>query len=65
MLHVHSRLGLLRAVSLPNTFSHALGHLGRRVADIDLATSDIPGPAIQRDALGKTRYGVLGCCVRR
>ena len=39
--HVHPRFGLDRAISLVHTFDHALGHIARYIANIDLTDSNI------------------------
>jgi hypothetical protein len=45
--NVHGRLGPCRAVRLLDALDHRSGHVGRRVADIDLATGDALAAAFQ------------------
>ena len=55
ILGVHQRLGAL----------HLGGHVGLGVADVDLATRDIVGAAIQRSRFCEPCDAVLGGCIRR
>ena len=57
---VHHRFGGDRAVGLRHADGHRRGHLGQRVADVDLAAGDVEGPAVERQRLGQAGDGVLG-----
>src|SRR5439155_785874 len=59
-LHVHARLDAHLAIRLHHAFRHALGHLGGRVADVDLAAGDVERASVERDGLGDAAHGVLG-----
>ncbi len=62
---VHARLRRERAVRLPYTLRHALGHRADGVADVDLAAHDVVGAAVERDGLGEPCHAVLGRGVGR
>ena len=49
-----------RPVRLRRARRDPLGHLGVRVADVDLAAGDVVGAAVERDRLGQAGDGVLG-----
>lgn len=59
-LDIHHRLGGDRTVGLRHADRHWLRHLGQRIADVDLAASDVVGPAVERQRLGHPGDGVLG-----
>jgi len=65
MFYVESRLDLDRAVRLRRALGHSRSHIGRCVADVYLATSDVLLPAVQRGGLGEARNPVLCGRIRR
>ena len=60
---VHGLLHADLAVRLRGALLHAGGHLGQRVANIDLADGNPVRATIQRGRLCEPRHGVLGCRV--
>ena len=61
---VHSWFRHGRAVSLQDTRLHALCHLCRRVADVDLSARDVVCSTIQRCGFRQAGDGMLCGCVR-
>ena len=53
------------AVRLRHALRHPLGHLGERVADVDLAAGDVVLAAVERGRLGEAGDRVLGGGVGR
>ena len=60
LLDVHRRLGHERPVGLRHAARHPLGHLGGRVADVDLPAGDVELAPLQRQRLGDPGDRVLG-----
>ncbi|MNU10551.1 hypothetical protein D3C72_2577630 [compost metagenome] len=59
MGHIKGRLGRHGAIGLQGAGTHIAGHVGRRIADIDLPAGDVEGASIERNRLGQARDGVL------
>src|ERR1035438_2714444 len=63
--YVHAGLRQGGAVGLRDTLTHAPGHFGGGIADIDLAARDVEIAAVQGDAASEPGDGVLGGGVGR
>ena len=56
---VHHRLDPRRAVRLRHPFGHRYGHLGQRVADVDLPAGDVERPPVEADRPRDPRHRVF------
>src|SRR5437899_3595371 len=65
VFQVETSFGHDRSIRLNDPGSHEFRHLCRRVPNINLATRDIVFTAVERNAFGQPRDGMLRCRVRR
>lgn len=60
MLHFHQWLDRHRPMGLHDALCHALGHVGSRIADIDLADGDVVRAPIEGSGFGQSRHCMFG-----
>ena len=64
MFHVESRLDLDRPIGLRSAALHPARHVGRGVADIDLAAGNVVLSSVERGRLGEAGHRVFGRGIR-
>ena len=60
MVDIHARLDPAGAIGLRHAARHPVGHVGGGITDVDLATGNVPGAAIERGGFGEAGDGVFG-----